>query len=115
LLEIEAWLWPPVKETAPHEGGKESKGIPINESALRDVDASGIRQQVLVFATGCAPCYTHAFSHRHEVSWIAGFGRGGQRLVIVPAPELVCVVKHYDNHGMAAAPDLHQYVLPALL
>jgi len=71
-LKIEAWLWPPVKETGPrrcrraillaptdgtasgHEGCKKPKGIPINESALRDVEAAAIGQQVLVFeaATG---------------------------------------------------------------
>src|SRR5260370_850329 len=71
-LKIEAWLWRPVKETGPHrcrkaillaptdgtasghEGCKKPKGIPINESALRDVEAAAIGQQVLVFeaATG---------------------------------------------------------------
>src|SRR6266436_6897821 len=73
-LKIEAWLWPPVKETGPrrcrraillaptdgtasgHEGCKKPKGIPINESALRDVEAAAIGQPVLMFAaaTGAA-------------------------------------------------------------
>jgi len=37
-----------------HEGCKKPKGIPINESALHDVEAAAIGQQVLVFeaATG---------------------------------------------------------------
>ena len=37
-----------------HEGCKKPKGIPINESALRDVEAAAIGQPVLVFeaATG---------------------------------------------------------------
>jgi hypothetical protein len=37
-----------------HEGRKKPKGIPIKESALRDVEAAAIGQQVLVFeaATG---------------------------------------------------------------
>src|SRR5260370_4764054 len=65
-LKIEAWLWPPVKgrraillaptdgTASGHEGCKKPKGIPINESALRDVEAAAIGQQVLVFeaATG---------------------------------------------------------------
>jgi hypothetical protein len=32
-----------------HEGCKKPKGIPINESALRDVEAAAIGQQVLAF------------------------------------------------------------------
>jgi hypothetical protein len=56
--------------------------------------------------------------NRHEVSWIAGFGLGGQRLFIVPDSERVCVVTagQYDNAAMEWLPlrIFNRYVLPAL-
>src|SRR5229473_3740730 len=81
-LKIEAWLWPPVKETGPrrcrraillaptdgtasdHEGCKKPKGIPINESALRDVEAAAIGQQVLVFEAATGRGIDEAFDRR---------------------------------------------------
>src|SRR5260370_9766862 len=81
-LKIEAWLWPQVQETGPrrcrkaillaptdgtasgHEGCKKPKGIPINESALRDVEAAAIGQQVLVFEAPTNRGIDKAFDRR---------------------------------------------------
>jgi hypothetical protein len=52
------------------------------------------------------------------VSWIAGFGLGGQRLFILPAWELLCVViaGHYESAAMEWLQLLicNRYALPVL-
>ena len=47
-----------------HEGCKKPKGIPINESALRDVEAAAIGQQVLVFEAATGRGIDEAFDRR---------------------------------------------------
>ena len=47
-----------------HEGCKKPKGIPINESALRDVEAAAIGQQVLVFEAATGRGIDKAFDRR---------------------------------------------------
>ena len=47
-----------------HEGCKKPKGIPINESALRDVEAAAIGQQVLVFEAATDRGIDEAFDRR---------------------------------------------------
>ena len=44
-----------------HERCKKPKGIPINESALRHVEAAAIRQQVLVFEAATGRSIDEAF------------------------------------------------------
>src|ERR1700674_2459233 len=104
-LKIEAWLWPPVKETGPprcrrayhfrlaatdgtasgHEGCKKPKGIPINESALRDVEAAAIGQQVLVFEAATGRGIDEAFEslarEKVDALFVTGGGFFGTRRV----------------------------------
>jgi hypothetical protein len=47
-----------------HEGCKKPKGIPINESALRDVEAAAIGQPVLVFVAATGRGIDEAFDRR---------------------------------------------------
>ncbi len=47
-----------------HEGCKKPKGIPIDESAPRDVEAAAIGQQVLVFEAAIGRRIDEAFDRR---------------------------------------------------
>ena len=47
-----------------HEGCKKPKGIPINESALRDVEAAAIGQPVLLFEAATGRGIDEAFDRR---------------------------------------------------
>jgi CubicO group peptidase (beta-lactamase class C family) len=50
-----------------------------------------------------------------ELSWIAGFGAGGQRLFIVPALDLVLAVNAFNYKSPIALAILNRIVLPAVM
>ena len=60
-----------------HEGCKKPKGIPINESALRDVEAAAIGQQVLVFEAATGRGIDEAFERLAREKVDALFVTGG--------------------------------------
>ncbi|MGY3444895.1 MULTISPECIES: serine hydrolase domain-containing protein [unclassified Bradyrhizobium] len=51
--------------------------------------------------------------HGRDLTWIAGFGAGGQRLFILPRLDLVVVVNAFDTHLIPNA-IFNQFVLPAV-
>ena len=68
-----------------HEGCKKPKGIPINESALRDVEAAAIGQQVLVFEAATGRGIDEAFEslarEKVDALFVTGGGFFGTRRV----------------------------------
>lgn len=50
----------------------------------------------------------------HDLSWIAGFGAGGQHLFIVPGLDLVVVVNAFEQRHYIPNAILNQFVLPAI-
>lgn len=57
--------------------------------------------------------------HKHEVTWAAGIGLGGQRLFVVPELEVAVVITagHYSDGMQAWLPltILNRYVLPSVI
>jgi CubicO group peptidase (beta-lactamase class C family) len=50
----------------------------------------------------------------HELTWIAGFGHGGQRLFIVPELDLVVVVNAFHYRYPIPIAILNRFVMPAV-
>jgi hypothetical protein len=49
-----------------------------------------------------------------ELTWIAGFGAGGQRLFIVPGLDLVVVVNAFNYRAHIPIAILNRFVMPAV-
>jgi hypothetical protein len=68
-----------------HKGCKKPKGIPINESELRDVEAAAIGQQVLVFEAatgrGIAEALESLAREKVDALFVTGGGFFGTRRV----------------------------------
>jgi CubicO group peptidase (beta-lactamase class C family) len=50
----------------------------------------------------------------HDLTWIAGFGSGGQRLFIVPGLDLVVVVNAFNYRSHIPIAILNRFVMPAV-
>ena len=50
----------------------------------------------------------------HELTWIAGFGSGGQRLFIVPGLDLVVAINAFNYRSHIPIAILNRFVMPAV-
>ena len=84
----------------------------ITAATAPQIDAPGLNSYGYQFWLG------RSLWHEREIGWVAGMGKGGQRLFIVPTLDLVVVIQAglYDSPIRFAVPliILNQYVLQAM-
>ena len=90
----------------------------ISEQWIDDATAPQIGLGDRIYFYGYQWWLGRSLLNRREISWIMAMGLGGQRLFIVPALDLICVVTagHYTDAMQNWLPllILNRYVLPAV-